>query len=356
MRRFSIAYAKGIIVCAALLLAKHCAFFRLNQKGYPMFAKLSAVLAVACLSLNTYAMTQEQFIEDMNKRHGFGLDYLRQFFAQTEVKNAIIKAMDRPSEALPWSQYYPRFVNPERIEGGKQFLKEYQTILAKAERIYGVPPAIIAAIAGVETIYGKNTGSYRVADALTTLAFHYPKRANFFRGELEEFLLMVREEQLPPLGLKGSYAGAMGIGQFIPSSYRRFSVDFDNNGRRDLHNIDDAIGSIAHYLQQHGWQSGGTVVLPAEIEGDPSALLALELKPQHSLQHLRGMGLIVAGEVPATAAATVIQLETESGPAYWAAFDNFYSITRYNRSTRYAMAVYLLAEAIEAPVTTQASQ
>jgi membrane-bound lytic murein transglycosylase B len=314
-----------------------------------MFAKFF-VLLLAGLTLSVHAMTQEQFIEDMHKRHGFGVDYLRQFFAQTEVKNAILTAMGRPGEALPWPKYYPRFVNPERIAGGKKFINEHRAILDKAERVYGVPPSIIAAIAGVETVYGKNTGNYRVADALTTLAFHYPKRAHFFRGELEEFLLMVREEQIAPLTLKGSYAGAMGIGQFIPSSYRRYSVDFDNNGRRDLHHISDAIGSIAHYLQQHGWQSGATVVLPAEIEGDNTQLLALALKPQHSLEHLRTLGLIVAGNVPATAAATVIQLETEAGPpAYWAAFDNFYTITRYNRSTRYAMAVYLLAEAIATP-------
>jgi membrane-bound lytic murein transglycosylase B len=301
-----------------------------------------------CLPARAEVVSVEAFIADMQTRHNFDGDYLRRLLAKAELKKSIIKAMDRPGEGKAWHEYHPLFITEERIDGGRIFAAQYDSTLKKAEQLYGVPRWIIVAIIGVETVYGGNTGSFRVLDALYTLAFHYPRRADFFRQELEEFLLLVREEQIPPLTLKGSYAGAMGIGQFIPSSYRNYSVDFDGNGRRELHDVIDAIGSIAYYLQAHGWQKNADVVFPAEISGDATALLDLGIEPQKSIAELKRMGLKVEvpNTVPQSSLATVFDLQTKSATAYWMGLRNFYVITRYNRSKRYAMAVYLLAESI----------
>jgi membrane-bound lytic murein transglycosylase B len=213
----------------------------------------------------------------------------------------------------------------------------------------GVDAQVIVAIIGVETRYGGNTGSHQVLDALATLAFDYPPRSKFFSSELEQYLILAREEDIDVLSTKGSYAGAMGYGQFIPSSYRRFAIDFDQDGRRDLWNSPaDIIGSVANYMHVHGWTRGTTVAVRAAVSGDKyQALSEQGLKPQITVQELRRDGITPAAAVPEDARAVLISLEDEKGPEYWLGMNNFYVITRYNHSQLYAMAVYQLSQAIK---------
>lgn len=289
------------------------------------------------------------FINDMVRKHDFSAAELDALFSRAEPRPDIIDAITRPAEGKPWYEYRTIFVNDARIDGGVEFWRTHADTLARAHSTYGVPPEIISAIIGVETRYGKNTGSYRVLDALSTLAFDYPARAKFFRGELENYLLLTRDEGIDPLSLKGSYAGAMGLPQFIPSSYRHYAVDFDNDGQRDLWtNPVDAIGSVANYFSEHGWQSDAVVALPARVSGDNYAALADEgLKPERSLREFERQGIGVAGDAPADQPAALLEFEGEAGMEYWLGFQNFYVITRYNRSPLYAMAVYQLAQAIK---------
>ena len=288
------------------------------------------------------------FINEMVKEHDFKKQELTALFDQVELRPKIIAAITRPAEGKAWFEYRPIFVTPESIEGGLDFWSEHADILARAERTYGVPPEIITAIIGVETRYGQNTGSYRVLDALSTLAFDYPKRAKFFRSELKEYLILTREENIEPLSIKGSYAGAMGYPQFIPSSYRNFAVDFDNDGRRDLlNNITDVIGSVANYFSKHGWQPGAAVAVPATVSGDKYTALLGQLKPEISLRNLKQRGVSFdTGNLRDDQRGALLEFETESGMEYWVGLQNFYTITRYNHSPLYAMAVYQLSQAI----------
>lgn len=296
------------------------------------------------------------FIDEMVKQHAFDRAELTRLFTQTEVKPAIIEAISSPAEKKSWRDYRPIFVNPARILGGVEFWNTHAQVLARAESVYGVAPEIIVAIIGVETRYGKNTGSYRVLDALTTLAFDYPERSTFFRSELEHYLLLAREEHLDPTVPKGSYAGAMGVPQFISSSYRRYAVDFDNDGRRDLWgDIDDVIGSVANYLSVFGWQPGAPVAGRARVSGEKFNLLIDEgLKPELSLDQLQhfGVSLDETEPLPASRAGgargALIALEGDDGTEYWVGMQNFYAITRYNHSALYAMAVYQLSQEIRA--------
>lgn len=303
------------------------------------------------------------FIDEMVKQHGFDRAELTRLFTQTEVKPAIIEAIRSPAEKKSWRDYRPIFVNPARIRGGVEFWNTHAQVIARAESVYGVAPEIIVAIIGVETRYGKNTGSYRVLDALTTLAFDYPERSAFFRSELEHYLLLAREEHLDPTVPKGSYAGAMGVPQFISSSYRRYAVDFDNDGRRDLwSDIDDVIGSVANYLSVFGWQPGAPVAGRARVSGEKFNLLIDEgLKPELSLDQLQhhGVSLDEAEPPPVSRAGgargALIALEGDDGTEYWVGMQNFYAITRYNNSALYAMAVYQLSQEIRAQKQSQAS-
>ncbi len=281
------------------------------------------------------------FIQDLAKRHGFEEQALRDLFRKVAWRPDVIEAITRPAEALPWHRYRARFVTASHIKAGQGFIFRHRAPLGKAERLYGVPPSVIAAIIGVETRYGTYMGRHRVVDALTTLAFRYPRRARFFRKELEAFLLLAREEGLDPLKPKGSYAGAMGLGQFMPSSFRRYGVDFDGDGRRDLWHPADAIGSVAHYLAAHGWERGGPIAMRARGR---HLKASASLKPQTPLRGL-GVDLPLPGDTP----ASLLALEGEEGPEYWVVFHNFYVITRYNRSPLYAMAVFQLAQALEGP-------
>ena len=235
-----------------------------------------------------------------------------------------------------------------RIDGGVDFWRANSAILKKAEQAYGVDAAMIVAIIGVETRYGANTGSYRVIDALSTLAFEYPPRAKFFRSELEQFLILAREEELDLREAKGSYAGAMGYGQFIPSSYRSYAVDFDADGSRDLWvSLEDIIGSVANYFQHHGWKLGQPVA--SRVSGKatiPESLVSSDLKPAKTAADFAAAGISSNPKMRKEQRVALLQLEQRNGPEYWLTTDNFYTITRYNRSPLYAMAVFQLSEAI----------
>jgi membrane-bound lytic murein transglycosylase B len=288
------------------------------------------------------------FVEDMEKRHGYPSSELRAILAQAQVLPRVIELISRPAEAKPWYLYRPIFLNETRIEKGVQFWKSKQETLARAEAVYGVPAEIVVAIIGVETLYGERSGQIRVLDSLATLGFRYPKRAKFFRSELQQFLLLSREESLDPLAVRGSYAGAMGVPQFIASSYRRYAVDFDGDGSRDLiDNSEDAIGSVANYLSEHGGRAEGGIAVPASVSGDGyKVLLKRGLNPKISLQDLGAHGVKTVNEVPAGARVALLELDLANGSEYWVVQRNFYAITRYNRSPLYAMAVTQLAKEI----------
>ena len=289
----------------------------------------------------------EEFIAEMTRDYGFAGEQLRELFAQAERKQAILDAISRPAERVkPWKEYRPIFLTDSRIAQGVDFWRENDAALARAEAEYGVPGEIIVAIIGVETFYGRNTGSHRVLDALSTLGFDYPPRQPFFRQQLKEFLLLTREEQVDPLLLKGSYAGAMGLPQFMPSSFRAYAVDFDGDGRIDIwNNPTDAIGSAASYFKQHGWAAGEPVVARAKVSGKRfEEGLTVGLEPQKSAGELRSLGWQFDTAVADGTAITAFRLEGAEGDEYWVGLPNFYVITRYNRSVMYAMAVHQLSQ------------
>lgn len=290
----------------------------------------------------------QAFIEDMAVRHGLAREALRTLFREAVFSQSVLDAFARPAEAKPWYEYRRIFLSTARIEGGVAFWRAHEPALRRAESAFGVPPEVVVAIIGVETLYGRHQGRVRTLDALTTLAFRYPRRSRFFRGELEAFLLLGREESLAVTSTVGSYAGALGVPQFIPSSYRRYAVDFDGDGRRDLvHSDDDAIGSVANYLRRHDWAVGGPVAFQVSgvRAGDPR-LAGSSLKPQHAAAALRGAGIDgVRGGLPPGEVA-LFSLRTERDPEYWVGYGNFYAITRYNPSKLYAMAVFQLSSAI----------
>jgi membrane-bound lytic murein transglycosylase B len=290
------------------------------------------------------------FIDEMAARHGYSPQALHELFTQVEIKPEIVAAIERPAEALPWYEYRLRFIDRKRIEGGVRYWKEHAAALERAASEFGVPPQVIVALIGIETDYGRNAGRYRVADALTTLMLQYPPRAAFFRRELEEYLLLARDLGLSPLRLKGSYAGAIGIPQFIPSSYRRYAVDFDGDGRRDLiGSAADAIGSIANFLLHHGWQRQGPVSDEVRIEGTRHFWIEqLGVKPALTVPQLVSYGIFPRRHHGAELRAALIALEGEDGPLYRIGYQNFYALTRYNRSKRYAMAVHELSELVRA--------
>lgn len=291
----------------------------------------------------------DEFIENMVSEHNFSQKDLKQLFTKVAHQPSIIEAITRPAESKPWFKYRPIFVTEQRIKGGVAFWDENSALLARAEEEYGVPAHIIIAIIGVETFYGRNKGGYRVIDALSTLGFDYPPRGAFFRGQLEQFLLMAREEKRDPLDFLGSYAGAMGMPQFIPGSFRSYAVDFDDDGHRDLwDNRADIIGSVANYFSRHRWHTGEPIASRATLKGSaPQALLEKGLKPSASLSELKAAGIGPHATLDDDSEVSLLALD--SGPQeqeYWVTLHNFYVITRYNRSPLYAMAVYQLSEAI----------
>jgi membrane-bound lytic murein transglycosylase B len=291
-----------------------------------------------------------QFIADMAARHQLPRAEVAMLLADAQRQQSILDAMSRPAEAKPWRDYRPIFLTRARIDGGVEFWNANAQILADAQQHFGVDSRVVVAIVGVETRYGGNTGKYRVLDALCTLAFDYPKRAEFFRGELEQFLLLSREEQVDARAAKGSYAGAMGQGQFIPSSYRAYAVDFDGDGKRDLwHSERDVLGSVANYFKVHGWQQGAPVVSRAHVTGNAyKALLDKGLKPHMPASDLAKYGVSTDSPIAADTQVALIELDGADGLEQWVVFNNFYVITRYNRSPLYAMAVHQLSNEIAA--------
>ena len=288
------------------------------------------------------------FIDEMVRKHGFDRQQLESLFKEVDFRKDIIETISRPAEGKPWHQYRPIFLQRARIEGGAEFWERNADALQRAEAEYGVPPQIIVAIIGVETRYGSHKGKHRIIDALATLAFEYPPRAKFFRSELEHYLLLTREENLDPLDMKGSYAGAFGQPQFISSSYRRYAIDFDGDGKRDLwENSTDAVGSVANYLKENGWESGGGVAVQAAVNGAAfEPFLKDGLKPVRTWKDIRAQGVTAQGNLTDSTPVALIAFEQEQGPEYWLGLQNFYAITRYNRSPLYAMAVYQLSEEI----------
>lgn len=278
---------------------------------------------------------------------------LSALFAQVARDERVLTLIARPPEKTrEWHEYRPLFVSPERIRRGLAFWQTHEGALARAESIYGVPPEMIVAIIGVETTYGANKGRNRVIDALATLGFDYPPRSPFFSRELREFLVLAREEGLNPLEVRGSYAGALGFPQFMPSNWRLLAVDFDGDGQRDLiGNPVDAIGSVANYFRHHGWQPGQPVALRAALaeNADLAGHATRELATLHTVGRLDDAGIrLPAGTLPAETPASVLRLLGSEGEEAWVTLGNYYVITRYNRSVLYAMAVFQLSEELRA--------
>jgi membrane-bound lytic murein transglycosylase B len=298
------------------------------------------------------------FIDELAREHGFDRAWLRRVFAEARHQPQVVAAMDRPVLAPPkWYEYSPQFLGAPRVDAGVAFWKAHADALARAEATYGVPPEVIVAIIGIETFYGRNTGRHRVIDALATLAFDYPRRAPFFRGELRHYLLLSRELALPPSTPRGSFAGAMGIPQFMPGSYRSFAVDFDADGRVDLwKSVDDVIGSVANYLARHDWQPGQPVLLPATFTTSDTDAVLRRLDGGISERRAAAAWAddgVAIGNAPAGLADVPVGLllleeKTAAGESarYAIACHNFYVITRYNRSRLYAAAVAELAGAL----------
>jgi membrane-bound lytic murein transglycosylase B len=300
----------------------------------------------------------ESFIGELVSRHAFDAGELREVFSRAQREDAVLEAMRaQPKQADSWEAYRQLFVNDRHVRAGLEFWREHRAALARAQRQYGVPAEIIVAIIGIETFYGRNTGRWRVIDALATLAFDYPPRAPFFRGELENYLLFARDLQLDVFSVKGSYAGAIGIPQFMPGSYLRYAVDFDGDGRIDLRaNAVDAVGSVANFLLRHGWKRGEPVQRPARVYGNGhEALLASGVQPRHTLEELRASGVEVqGGPLPADTRGVLLRLQTPERPTdFRVGLHNFYVLTRYNRSVFYALSVSDLAQQLRAARRSQ---
>ena len=293
----------------------------------------------------------QNFIQHMMDKHNFERPQLKLLFKSIKQRESVLKAISTPAERKKrWFEYRPIFLQQARIDAGVKFWQENQQILEEVEQIYGVPPEIIVAIIGVETYYGRITGKHPVFESLVTLGFDYPKRAQFFLSELEHFLLMCREEGFDPSKMLGSYAGAMGVGQFISSSYRRYAVDQDQDGKRDLWtNNQDIIGSVANYFKQHGWRQHHAIASSAHFTGDPSRIdAANKLKPSFKYSQLNKQGFIADNPVGMKEDVSLFVLDvSDDEQEYWIGQHNFYVITRYNHSHMYAMAVYQLSQEIK---------
>ena len=289
----------------------------------------------------------QRYIDEQVASGVFNRPELEAVFANVEIKPNIIAILDKPSTSRPWYQFRSSFYNERLLKSGVAFWQQHAAALQRAEQVYGVPPEMVVAILGIETNYGRNTGSFRLADALSTIAFNYPRRAEYFRGELTEFLKLAKEERIDPLSLKGSYAGAMGLPQFMPSSFRKWAVDFDGSGHRDIwNNVDDAIGSVAHYFQLQGWRHGDDIIIPAAVQPgvDVSGLVADKFNLHLTVGELKARGVLPQAQVADHVQAVLVPLETAPGVTeYWLGLNNFYVITRYNKSTLYAKVAQELA-------------
>ncbi len=324
-----------------------------SDRNSQQVSRLLKIFATCALFISSAAQALEHpklepLIQELVSEHQFDESELRALFKQAKIKSNIIDTIQRPAESKPWHWYKKLFVNDKRIAQGVEYWQENKAILARAEKETGVPAHMIVAIIGVETRYGRQTGGFRVLDALSTLSFEYPPREAFFRKQLIEYLQLTRKESIDPLSLEGSYAGAIGIPQFIPSSYRVYAVDFNQDGVRDLLNShEDAIGSVANYFKVHDWRPNQPVVVPTIVKNPPSqAQLDTQLKPTRTLHAIAELGAWVPNDLAPNQVATLMKLDGKNGDEYWIGLHNFYVITRYNRSRLYALAVYLLSERI----------
>ena len=295
----------------------------------------------------------QQFIDKMVNKHGFDRQQLQEILSQAKRLDSVLRLMDNqaPTTSVKppsgpngaWLRYRKKFITPDNVQNGVVFWNQYEDALNRAWQVYGVPPEIIVGIIGVETRWGRVMGKTRILDALATLSFNYPRRAEYFSGELETFLLMARDEQDDPLNLKGSFAGAMGYGQFMPSSYKQYAVDFSGDGHINLWDPVDAIGSVANYFKAHGWVKGEQVAVMAngQAPGLPNGF-----KTKYSISQLAAAGLTPQQPLGNHQQASLLRLDVGTGYQYWYGLPNFYTITRYNHSTHYAMAVWQLGQAV----------
>jgi membrane-bound lytic murein transglycosylase B len=289
-----------------------------------------------------------EFARELNRDAGLAESDVLATLGKAKVQQGILDAMSRPAEAKPWKDYRPIFLTAKRRDDGIAFYKANRELIERAGNEFGVAPEIIVAIIGVETSYGRNYGSYRVLDALVTLAFHYPPRAKFFRGELRQLFLLGDSHMAYPIDeLVGSYAGAMGWGQFIPTSVANFARDYDGDGRIDLWNsLPDIIGSVANYFAVHGWQKGGLVAVASNTAPNARSISPSGLDPVYPVEQLQAWGYVPAQPVEPTELATLLRLDGSKGTEDWLTFHNFYVISRYNRSPLYSMAVWQLSTEI----------
>ena len=291
----------------------------------------------------------QAFVERTAREQGLDRAAVADALRQAVIKPNIVGILDRPSTARPWYQFRPAHVNTRLASEGAAFWQQNASWLELAENRYQVDPAVIVAIIGIETGYGRNMGSFRVLDALATIGFNYPRRADYFQGELSAFLRLARDENGDPTSFKGSYAGAMGMPQFMPSSFRKWAVDLNGDGKRDIWSTPaDAIGSVANYLQQHGWQHGADILLPAALPARHADTQAADKLNQHySVGELKKMGVQIDADIADPVLGVVFPLEVSAGNTqYWLGLQNFYTITRYNKSTLYATAVAQLSQDI----------
>ena len=297
---------------------------------------------------------KNQFIDLMVDKHQFDRNLVESILDKATKNETILQSIAKPWEAKPWHQYYPIFLTEKRLTKGLAFWQTHQQTLARAERETGVPAEIIVAIIGVETFYGAYLGKYSVLDALVTLGFHYPPRAKFFRSELAQLFLLAKEEKFDITELKGSYAGAMGWGQFISSSYRYYAVDFDNDGVRDLlNNPVDAIGSVANYFKKHKWKADTDIVFKAQVNGTQySTFLSKSLKYSHQWSQLQDSGVSIAASLSEDTSVKLFEFEQANSKEYWVGLPNFYVITRYNHSPLYAMAVFQFSQQLNQSFNT----
>ena len=308
----------------------------------------SSLASFNCLAEIKQTEELGAFITRMNSNHQFDKDELSNLFQSVEIKDSILKAISSPAEGISWFKYRKIFLTDKRINGGVKFWQDNEQALTAVQEQYGVPAEIIVAIIGVETSYGGNTGSYRVIDALSTLGFAYPKRSKFFTSELESFLLLCRDEKMDPLQPVGSYAGAMGMPQFMPSSYRAYAADYDGDGRHDIwDNNGDVIASVANYFVKHRWQPGQPIAYPVTVTGEAfKSALTKGLKPDITIEKLKSLNVEPEESLEPTEKVKLLSFKQEKGDEYWIGLKNFYVITRYNHSPLYAMAVYQLSQEI----------
>jgi len=310
---------------------------------------LSIIISSVSHSHNVERDNIRVFINNMINKHGFEEEYLIDVLKKAESRESILEAISRPAErTLTWNQYRDIFIKKERINAGVDFWVDHKDILKKISDETGVDIKIILGIIGVETYFGRITGGYRVIDALSTLAFDYQKRSPFFTRELESFLLIVREEEMDPFNATGSYAGAMGSPQFMPSSYRAYAIDSDGDGKRDIwNNWEDVIGSVANYLVVHGWQRGNQIIVPAILAEDSKEIeIKNGLKATESIESLLSKGVIFKTIMNGDHPAELLKLEQKNYSDYWVAMHNFFVITKYNHSVMYGLAVHQLGQDI----------